>query len=289
VTTEARENRTAWVLAGGGSLGAVEVGMMRALVASGQRPDFLVGASVGAINAVYFAGDPTLDGLDRLVKVWTGLRRSDVFPLSPVSGMLAMLGRRPNLLRSNALQRLLSRELPLTRLEESVIPCSVVATDVLGGGEVRLDRGDAVQALLASTAIPGFFPPVEIDGRLLMDGGVANNTPISTAVGLGLQRVIVLPTGVACVQRTAPQSAMAMVLHAFSYLISRHLVRDIERFADIVEVVVVPPLCPLVVSPYDFSQPASLIARASELTEHWIQGGGMSQPDVPMALTPHSH
>lgn len=137
MTTERPANRTASVLAGGGSLGAVEVGMMRALLASGQRPDLLVGASVGAINAAYFAGDPTPEGVDRLVEVWAGLQRTDVFPLSPVSGMLAVLGRRPNLLRPTALRQLLSRELPCARLEDSTIPCCVVVTEVLGGGEVR--------------------------------------------------------------------------------------------------------------------------------------------------------
>ena len=155
--------------------------------------------------------------------------------------------------------------------------------------EVLADRGDAVQALLASTAIPVFFPSVEIDGRLLMDGGIANNTPISTAVALGADRVIVLPAGFACARRGPPTSPLGMALHTFTHLIARHLVRDIERFADAVSIVVVPPLCPLDVSPYDFSQSAMLIARATECTRDWIQGGGISRCGVPMALAAHSH
>lgn len=261
--------RTAFVLAGGGSLGAIEVGMLRALVASGVRPDVVVGASVGAINTIYFSGHPPPEGVERLERIWIGLRRADVFALSPLSGLLA-------------------RQLPCAQLEHTRIPCCVVATEVLGGGEIQLDRGNAVQAF-ASTAIPAFFPPVEINGRLLMDGGIANNTPISTAVELGADRVIVLPAGFACAKRGPPRSPLGMALHAFTHLIARHLVRDIERFADAVSIAVVPPLCPLDVSPYDFSQSALLIARASESTRDWLHGGGISRCDVPMALAAHSH
>lgn len=281
--------RTAFVLAGGGSLGAVEVGMLQALVDSGVRPDLVVGASVGAINAAYFAGDPTPEGVDRLTRVWTNLRRTDVFPLSPLSGLLALLGQRPNFLQPSALRRLLAKQLPCARLEHTRIPCCVVATEVLGGSEIRLDRGGAVQALLASTAIPAFFPPIELGGRLLMDGAIANNTPISTAVELGADRVIVLPAGFACAKRAPPQSALGMALHAFTHLIARHLVRDIERFAGSTAIVVVPPLCPLEVSPYDFAQSSMLIARACDSTREWLEGGGIESCEIPMTLAPHSH
>ena len=119
--------------------------------------------------------------------------------------------------------------------------------------------------LLASAAIPAVFPVVSIDGRHLMDGGVANNTPISTAVDLGATRVVVLPTGMSCGLVGPPRGAVALALHALNLLIMRQLLKDIERFAHRTELVVLPPLCPLTTNTYDFSQTHELIHRAEAI------------------------
>jgi predicted acylesterase/phospholipase RssA len=195
--------RTAFVLAGGGSLGAVEVGMLRVLAAHGLRADLVVGVSVGAINAAYYAANPTPAGVAELTRIWSGLRTRDVFPFSPVRGFLGFVGWQDALVDPTPLRMLLARELPYGRLDESKLPCHIVATDVLDGQEIVLSKGDAVTALLASAAIPGVFPPVAYGGKTLIDGGVANNTPIATAISLGTERVIVLPTGYSCAGRRA--------------------------------------------------------------------------------------
>src|SRR5690349_13487396 len=184
--------KTAFVLAGGGSLGAVQVGMLKALTKHHIVPDFIVGASVGAINSAYFAAEPDEKGVAQLESLCLGLRRADVFPLSATGSGLGMFGKRDHLVSSEALRSLVQSVIPYQRLEEARIPCHIVATDVLEGTETVLSSGPVVQAALASAAIPGVFPMVEINGRYLMDGGVANNTPISTAFRLGAARVIVL-------------------------------------------------------------------------------------------------
>ena len=125
--------RTAFVFAGGGSLGAVEVGMLRVLTAAGVRPDFVVGASVGAINAAYFAADPTSGGVDRLEEIWRAIRRRDVFPLSPVHVLARLLTGQGHIVTQTALRHLLERRLPYQRLEDAQIPCHIVATDLLAG------------------------------------------------------------------------------------------------------------------------------------------------------------
>lgn len=281
--------RTAFVLAGGGSLGAVQVGMLRALTQSDVVPDFVVGASVGAINAAHFAGAPTSAGIARLEGIWRGLRRHEVFPVAPVTGFLALVGRSAHVVDPGPLRRLLERHLPQRRLELTSVACHVVATDILSGLEVRLSCGDAVPILLASTAIPGLFPAVNLNGRYLVDGGVANHTPISTAVELGATRIIVLPTGFPCAIKRPPQGPVAMALHALNLVIARQLTNDIERFSGVARVIVVPSLCPLATSSYDFSQGGPLIDRAAAATAQWLAGGGLATTAIPESLRPHRH
>ncbi len=262
--------RTAFVMAGGGSLGAVEVGMLQALLEWGEAPAFVVGASAGAINAAYFAADPTIAGARELERIWCALKRLEVFPFN-LGSVIALLRRSAHLVDSVGLRRLLEQGLPYRRLEDAALPIHLVAADLLTGAEVLLSSGPVIDAVLASAAIPGVYPPVRIGGRLLIDGGVANNTPISVAIGLGATRIIVLPTGFACALEHAPSSAIGRPMHALSLLVARQLVHDADRFSGgPVELRIVPSLCPLDTSPYDYSAAATLIARAKVSTQRWL-------------------
>jgi NTE family protein len=272
--------KTAFVLAGGGSLGAVEAGMLRVLVAAGEMPDFVVGASAGAINGAYFASDPTAAGVAKLESIWRRLTRREVFPVT-IGSLLGVFRRRDYLVDSIGLRNLLERHLPYRYLEAAALPIHVVASDIVTGEEVLLSSGMVVDAVLASTAIPGVFPAVQIAGKLLVDGGVANNTPISAAVRLGAERIIVLPTGFACALKHIPRGPVARAMHALSLVIARQLVHDIERFATQVELHVVPPLCPVESSSYDYAACGSLIDRAAENTRRWMAEGGMLATGAP--------
>lgn len=281
--------KTAFVFAGGGSLGAIEAGMLRELVARGVTPDFVVGASAGAINGAYFACHPHEAGTRQLESLWRGIRRGEVLSWS-WRGMLQMLlGRRRHLVDATGLHRLLSRHFGETRLEATPLPLHVVATDMQSGAEVVLSHGPIVDAVLASAAIPGVFPPVSLNGRQLIDGGVANNTPISTAISLGATRIVVLPAGFACAGRREPRGPVDHAFNALSLLVARQLVHDLERWSDHAHICVVPPLCPLDVSPYDYSQCGPLIDRAAEATAAWLQADGLLSRHIPGALHPHSH
>jgi NTE family protein len=280
---------TAFVLAGGGSLGAVQVGMLKALARLKIVPDFVVGASVGAINGLYFAAQPDEQGVARLERIWLRVRRADIFPFSALSSILAVFGRRDHLVTPALLQALIESELPCQKLEDVRIPCYVVATDVLTGNEIALASGPVVTALLASAAIPAVFPVVSIGGHYLIDGGVANNTPISTAVDLGATRVVVLPTGTSCAIEAPPRGAVALALHALNLLVMRQLLSDIERFADRAELIVLPPLCPLTTSAYDFSSTHDLIHRSEATTRLWLKKNGLHGCGAPPELQPHLH
>src|SRR6185437_1518512 len=157
---------TAFVLSGGGSLGAVQVGMLQALAARGVEPDLLIGTSAGALNAGFVAGHGTsAAALDELAAIWAGLRRRDLFPLLPARLGAAAVGRAPSLCPNGSLRRLIEQHLVFDKLEDAAIPLHVVATDVRSGEEVVLSAGDPVDAILASAAIPAVFPSVRIDGR----------------------------------------------------------------------------------------------------------------------------
>jgi NTE family protein len=260
----------AFVLSGGGNLGAAQVGMLQALDDAGIRPDLVVGTSAGAINGSWVAAGGDIRELGSL---WRGLRRADVFPFGPVTGFLGAIGARNHLVSQGPLRSLLAKHLLLERIEEAVIPFHVIATDVLKGVDVRISHGPALEAVLASTAIPAVFPPVVIDGTPLMDGGVVDNTPISHAVELGAETIWVLTTGYACDLRRPPRSALAMALHAIGLTIHQRLAFDVERYTEHADLRVVPPLCPLSVSPTDFSQAEQLISRAREHTVRWLREG----------------
>jgi NTE family protein len=285
---EIAESKTAYVLAGGGSFGAVQVGMLRELTAYGVRPDLVIGSSVGAINGAHFAAAPTVDGVARLEKIWRELSRRDIFPLTWRS-MLGLFRHSDYLVDPRGLRSILELHLPIKELEEATIPVHAVATNFLGGGTVRLSAGSAVEAILASAAIPGAFPPVHIGEDYLVDGAVSSNTPIVTAMELGATRIIVFPTGFACDLRGPPRGAIASALHALTLLVARHLVGDMEQLRAKVELVTIPPLCPLSISPFDFSRAGELIERGAESTRRWLDKNGLRRHSIPSALRAHDH
>lgn len=277
---------TAFVLSGGANLGAVQVGMLRALHEAGVRPDLLVGASVGAINAAWVAGAPPGDGVDELAEIWTSMRRGDVFPLRFGLGLAGFLGRRASLIDSDGLRRIIRSHVRFDQIEDAPIPLHVVVTDVLDGSDVALSTGSAVDVITASAAIPGVFAPVVVNGRTYMDGGVVNNAPVSHAVDLGADTVYVLATGYACSLEQAPTSALAMTLHAVSLMINRRLAADVDHFLACADVRVIPPPCPIDVRPNDFSRAAELIERSYALTVAWL-GGAVDRSVNP--LDEHTH
>ena len=269
---------TAFVLTGGASLGSVQVGMLQALDEAGIRPDLWVGTSVGAVNAAFMAGRPGLGGADQLAGVWARLRRRDVFPTSALGSLRGASGRERGLVSPANLGRLVRTHLPYRNLEEAPVPVTVVAVDVCTSADVPLSQGPAVEAVLASAAIPGVFPPVQIGDRHYMDGGVVDNAPISHAVVQGATTVWVLPAGYACALAEPPGSALAMALQGLNVLVQRRLAHDIEVYGDRAEIHVVPPLCPVRVPPTDFSQSLALMEAARTSTRQWLAAGRVGGP-----------
>jgi NTE family protein len=280
-------DRVAFVLSGGAALGAVQVGMLQALYEHDVVPQLIVGTSVGAVNGAFIASRPqTVQTARELAAIWRGVRRGEVFPLNPFTGLFGFLGSRDHLVPGSGMGKLVRAHAgDQRRLEEMPIEFHVVAVDVLTGEELLLSRGSALDAVLASAAIPAVLPPVAWEGRVLMDGGVANNTPISQAVALGASEIYVLPTGHACALDRPPASALGMALHALSLLTHSRLIADIELHRDRAKLVVLPPPCPLAIQPIDFGHADELIERALGNARAFLGEGGADRPPIRM----HTH
>lgn len=264
----------AFVLSGAGNRGAMEAGALEALLEAGIRPDLLVGSSVGAINAAYIAAAPTLDGVRRLSAIWRGVRKEDVFPGGSVSVLWRLSRRRGGLYEPSALERLIRRHLPYRRLEEAPTPVVVVTTELETGRERWLDRGDAVRAILASAALPGIFPPVEIGGVRYVDGGVADRLPISAALARGADVVYAVDVGFPCACSRLHRSAVDVVMQAIAVMGARAsgLRSELEAQGRTGRLVYVPLPCHLSLRFTDFSRTGRLIRDGYRFARLALEG-----------------
>ncbi|MEJ8632919.1 MULTISPECIES: patatin-like phospholipase family protein [Streptomyces] len=267
----------------GGVLGAAHVGIGRALEQRGFVPDMIVGTSVGALNGAIAAAQP-----DRaapwLDHVWTGLCRREVYPLgNPTS--------RASLFTDRGLRRLIARSGLPSRIEELAVPFTAVAMDLVTGAQVLLDHGDLESALLASAAIPGILPPVDREGRTLVDGGVIAYVPVLAALQAGAASVVVVSTGPESspLSPTVPRRRAGAIASRAGLLLMRHQVeRDLHEVARHIPTVVLPTGIEAWPAPWDFGHSQRLISTASRtagrfLDELHINGPGLYRADAPAA------
>jgi NTE family protein len=258
------------VLGGGGILGAVQVGQLKALLDAGIHPDVVVGASVGALNASAIAYEPSSDGVALLADVWTSLRSDDIFPGSWMQRAWHFV-RRGDHLYSNAGIRGLIARVPATRFEQLQVPLSVVAANLRTGAEHWFDSGAIEPALLASTALPGIFPPVQVDGELLVDGGVVNNVPISRAVSLGATRIYVLRCGSIRTPERPIRRPLDVLMTAVAHSRGVRVELDVTRYATMAEIHMLPAYDPGIRRFDDPSRSTEMIERARELAGVYLE------------------
>jgi NTE family protein len=243
--------------------------MLRALTAAGIRPDLVVGSSAGALNAAGFAADPTPDGIERLARAWSATRRSDVFPLRPVALAQGVLGLRDHLVPPRYFERWLSAHIGIDALEDAVVPVHVVTTDRETGAPVVLSSGPTIPALLASTAIPGVFPSVVVEGRALIDGGLAADTPVRQAVSRGATRIFVLPSHAVGAEPHRDRGALSLLAYGYTQVFG-HWTTDQVAAVDGVDVAILPVPRLGRTHPLDFSYTAALIESADLMARQWL-------------------
>jgi NTE family protein len=230
----------AFVLGGGGVLGAAEVGMARALTEGGVRPDLVFGTSVGAINGAAIAADPTPEGVSRLLEMWGELGRHGVLDGSLVGRVAGLMTRRTALHGNGKLRRVLRDGLPVEKFEDLPVPFECVAASIERARESWFGSGDLVEAVLASCALPGVFPPVRIGGEHYYDGGLVNSIPLDRAVKCGADTIWVLHVGRVEEDLAAPRFLWEVGFVAFEISRRHRFLSDLERVSSEVTVHVLP-------------------------------------------------
>jgi NTE family protein len=187
--------KTAFVLSGGGLLGSTQVGMLQALIEFGIKPDLVLGASIGAINGAGFAQSPDAAGVAKLTQLWLDVADQSPFGGSIVERLTTLAKTRVSLFENDYLRQLLTEQLHVENIEQLPIIFGCVAVRIQDAREYWFDHGPIVPAILASSAAPGIYPPVHIGGADYMDGGIVNPVPVDRARKLGATKIFVLQVG----------------------------------------------------------------------------------------------
>jgi NTE family protein len=268
----------AFVLGGGGALGANEAGMLRALFEAGVRPDLVVGTSVGAINGAFAAAYPDVEGAERLAGLWREISASGVFAGSLVRRLGTLARTRTHLHTRGPLRGLIQRQLPAVRIEELPVRFQCVAASIERAAEHWFTAGPLVEAVLASSAVPGLLAPVEIDGEHYLDGGLVHSIPVGRAVALGARTIYVLHVGRIEQPLTVPTAPWEVAMVAFEIARRHRFAADMAALPPEVTVHVLPAGGPPAARPTDlgqlryrdFSRVADRIEQAYDATRRYL-------------------
>ncbi len=270
-----RRDTTAFVLSGGGPLAALQVGALKSLFEHDITPDVSVGTSAGALNATWIAWEPTPRGMTHLEWTWRHLKTDDLFPGGRFKASWArMLVKGNRVFENSGIKKLIDRTLgPDATFEDAQIPLVITATELDSGKEKVFTSGPLARPLLASVAMPGIFPPIEIDGKMYIDGGVSDNVPIGPAVTVGAKTIYVMDSTSHSHQRRPLQRPIDYLLHAFSLARSTRLELDLAHFKDKVRIVQLPtPPIDAFVPFASLEHTDRLIALGYEHTSRFLDG-----------------
>jgi NTE family protein len=230
----------AFVLGGGGVLGAHEVGMLQALAEHEIVPDLIVGTSIGAVNGAFFAADPTLAGVQRLTQLWLSANHADRDARATLRRLTTLARSGTHLEPLDKLRSQLVGELPVERVEELRIPFQCVAASIERAAEHWFESGLLADVLLASCAVPGILAPVAIGDEHFIDGGIVNSVPVSRAVQLGAKRIYVLQVGRLEQPLRPPRRPWEVGLVAFEIARRHRFAHDLNSLPSTVQLHVLP-------------------------------------------------
>jgi NTE family protein len=273
-----RPGPVAFVLSGGGNLGALQIGMLRALAERDIRPDLVVGCSVGAINGAALAEDPSPAGIERLERLWRELDGKELMPSKLLPNAVALARRGEAIHANDGLRRALEAQLRARTFEELTVPFQCVATDVAGIREVWFGSGPLIEPILASAALPAVYPAVEIEGVRYLDGAILADVPMGRAVELGASTLYVLQVGGFSRPRPEPRRPLDVAVQ--SYWLARHyrFKLELEAMPPHVDVHLLPTGQTPRTRYNDFTRSAELIAVAYEAASDYLDGAPACPP-----------
>ena len=266
-----RKERTAFVLSGGGNLGALQVGMLRALTEHGIVPDLVLGCSVGALNGATFARAPTLAGVERMAANWLSIDGLTLMPSGRLPSAIQLLRKGESLHGNSGLVESIETMLGDQRdFADLLVPFQCVATSVETSMGHWFTEGDLVESILASAALPAVYPPVTIDGVRYVDGGVVDNVPIARAVELGCTRIFVIQVGPHGRPEAEIRRPVDGALLAYWLARNNRFARDLASLPDGVEAIVLPPGERPDLKYHDFTETEALIEQGYSNTSSFL-------------------
>ena len=231
----------------------MEVGCYRALLELGVSVDAIIGTSIGAVNGAFIAaGIPIAE----IIALWQRVKFSDLFAFN--WGALWNPRKATNLYNNGKLRQFLERHLP-ARFEDLVLPLTIIGTDLRTGEMVLMESGDLIQAIVASTAVPGILPPVTVEGREIVDGGLANNLPLDVAAQKGARVVLAMRCGCRRPLAQTPRGILGILSRSFDISLNSRWMCEIEPYRDRTRFVVLEPCLDENIGLLDFSHSAELI------------------------------
>ncbi len=270
----------AYVLGGGGSLGAIQVGMLQALSEHDVGPDLVAGTSVGALNGAVLALDPK-GAANRLSHTWARLTSHDIFPGNLLVQAGALRRRKTHLFPNSGLAAMIADFLgETTNFADLALPFIAVSMDIATAEPYPLREGALLPALLASAAIPGIFPAVEHEGRHLYDGGLIANVPIRQAVAMGARSVVVFDCNFPGQMPYLPSTLAEALMYSLMVTMRSQSIAETMPVAASLPVVYLPGPIARPVSPLDFSHTQELVESSYEAARSFIGNLDVSGPGL---------
>jgi len=269
-----------YVLGGGGSLGAVQIGMLRALGEHDVAPDIVTGTSVGSLNGAVIALDPGR-AVDRLVQTWARMTRDRVFPGGLLAQARTLQHTRTHLFPSTGLAAVIAGFIgPETTFADLRLPFAAMATDIDTARPHVLSEGLVLPALLASAAIPGIFPPVQLGALRLYDGGLVANVPMRQALAMGARSLVVLDCNFPGNTLAAPATIAEVLLYTVTVTMRTQAIFEAPLAAAEVPVVYLHGPEPHPISPLDFRQTGTLSEAAYQAARSFLDDLRITGPGL---------
>ncbi len=269
-----------YVLGGGGSLGAVQVGMLQALAEHDITPDVVAGTSVGSLNGAVIALDPK-SAANRLSHLWPRMTRERVFPGGLLSQMRTLQHTKTHLFASTGLAAVIADFMGAdTSFDDLALPFVAMATDIATARPHVLGEGPLLPALLASAAIPGIFPPVQFGSLRLYDGGLVANVPMRQALAMGARSLVVLDCNFPGHTPDPPQTMAEVLFYTATVSMRTQAVFEAPLAAAEVPVIYLHGPEPYPVSPLDFRHTDALIEAAYEAARSFLHDLRITGPGL---------